>query len=253
MKIKKILVSQPKPDTPKSPYFDIATQNCIKVDFRPFTQTEGITAREFKKQKIDILAYTAVIFTSRTAIDNYFRICEELKINVPERMKYFCLTEASAFYLQKYVVYRKRKVLFSKGRLTDLIDVVKKHKDEKYLVPISDINKHEIVDLLSKAKIKFGKASFYRTELCDLKDLKISTYDILVFFSSASIKSLFHNFADFKQKNTIIAAFGDSTAKAVTDAGLRLDIQAPTTETPSMTAALELFINKHNEVSLAKT
>ena len=246
MKIKKILVSQPKPDVPKSPYFDIAAQNCIKIDFRPFTQIEGISAKEFRKQKIDVLAYTAVIFTSRTAIDNYFRICEELKIIVPERMKYFCLTEACANYLQKYTIYRKRKVFYSSGRLTNLADLIKKHKEEKYLVPTSNINKHEIFDLMPK-KVKYAKAAIYRTVSSDLSDIKIFDYDILVFFSSASIKSLLHNFPDFQQNNTIIAAFGTSTAKAVTDAGLRLDISAPTPEAPSMTTALELFIQQQQD------
>lgn len=247
MKIKKILVSQPKPTTPKSPYFDLADKNNVKIDFRPFIQVEGIDSKDFRKQKINVLEHTAVVFTSRTAIDHFFRICEETRVSVPETMKYFCISEATAFYLQKYIVFRKRKIFHSTGRFVDLMDIIKKHKEEKFLVPLSDIHKQEIPDLLNKAKVKYSKAIFYRTVSSDLSDIKEIDYDILVFFSPSGIASLFQNFPDFKQNDIVIASFGPATAKAVTEAGLRLDIQAPMPQAPSMTAALELFIKQQNK------
>ncbi|WP_016776525.1 uroporphyrinogen-III synthase [Anaerophaga thermohalophila] len=247
MKIKKILVSQPKPSTPKSPYFDLSEKNNVKIDFRPFIQVEGVSSKEFRQQKINILDHTAVIFTSRTAIDHFFRICEETRVTVPDDMKYFCISEATAFYLQKYIVYRKRKIFHSTGKFPDLVEVIKKHKQEKFLVPLSDIHKPEIPNLLTKAKVKFTKAILYRTVSSDLSDLKDIDYDVLVFFSPSGIKSLLQNFPDFKQNDTLIASFGPATAKAVKEAGLRLDIQAPMPQAPSMTAALEMYIRKHNK------
>lgn len=247
MKIKKILVSQPKPSTPKSPYFDLSEKNNVTIDFRPFIQVEGISSKEFRQQKINILDHTAVIFTSRTAIDHFFRICEETRVTVPDDMKYFCISEATAFYLQKYIVYRKRKIFHSTGKFPDLVEVIKKHKQEKFLVPLSDIHKPEIPGLLTKAKIKFTKAILYRTVSSDLSDIKDINYDVLVFFSPSGIKSLMQNFPDFEQKEILIASFGPATAKAVKEAGLRLDIQAPMPQAPSMTAALEMFIKKHNK------
>ncbi|MGQ1889432.1 uroporphyrinogen-III synthase [Thermophagus sp. OGC60D27] len=247
MKIKKILVSQPKPSTPKSPYFELSEKNNVKIDFRPFIQVEGVSSKEFRQQKINILEHTAVIFTSRTAIDHFFRICEETRVTVPDDMKYFCISEATAFYLQKYIVYRKRKIFHSTGKFPDLIEVIKKHKQEKFLVPLSDIHKPEIPNLLTKAKVKFTKAILYRTVSSDLSDLKDINYDVLVFFSPSGIKSLLQNFPDFKQNDTLIASFGPATAKAVKEAGLRLDIQAPMPQAPSMTAALEMYIKKYNK------
>ncbi|PRZ01838.1 uroporphyrinogen-III synthase [Marinilabilia salmonicolor] len=247
MKIKKILVSQPKPSTPKSPYFDLSEKNNVKIDFRPFIQVEGVSSKEFRQQKINILDHTAVVFTSRTAIDHFFRICEETRVTVPDDMKYFCISEATAFYLQKYIVYRKRKIFHSTGKFPDLVEVIKKHKQEKFLVPLSDIHKPEIPNLLTKAKIKYTKAILYRTVSSDLSDLKDINYDVLVFFSPSGIKSLMQNFPDFEQKDTLIASFGPATAKAVKEAGLRLDIQAPMPQAPSMTAALEMYIKKHNK------
>lgn len=241
------MVSQPKPTTPKSPYFDLADKNNVKIDFRPFIQVEGIDSKDFRKQKINVLEHTAVVFTSRTAIDHFFRICEETRVSVPETMKYFCISEATAFYLQKYIVFRKRKIFHSTGRFVDLMDIIKKHKEEKFLVPLSDIHKQEIPDLLNKAKVKYSKAIFYRTVSSDLSDIKEIDYDILVFFSPSGIASLFQNFPDFKQNDIVIASFGPATAKAVTEAGLRLDIQAPMPQAPSMTAALELFIKQQNK------
>ncbi len=247
MKIKKILVSQPKPETPKSPYFDLAEKSNLKIDFRPFIQVEAIPAKEFRTQKVNLLEHTAVVFTSRTAIDHFFRVAEELRLVIPDTMKYFCISEATAFYLQKYIVYRKRKIFHSTGKFPDLVEVIKKHKEESFLVPLSDIHKVEIPTLLNKAKINYSKAILYRTVSSDLSDLKDIDYDILVFFSPSGIASLMQNFPDFEQKDTKIASFGPATAKAVKDAGLRLDIQAPMPQAPSMTMALEQFIKKHNK------
>jgi uroporphyrinogen-III synthase len=249
LKIKSILVSQPEPETSKSPYFDLAEKSSVKIDFRPFIQVEGIPAKEFRKTRIHILDHTAVIFTSRTAIDHFFRISRELRLTIPDTMKYFCLSEATAYYLQKYIVYRKRKIFFSSGIFPDLIQVMKKHKDEKFLVPLSDIHNHKIPDLLDNSGFKYTPAVLYRTISSDLSDLKTVDYDILVFFSPSGIKSLFDNFPDFEQNNTRIACFGPSTANAVREAGLQLDIEAPTAQAPSMTMALEQYINKVNKGS----
>ena len=247
MKIKRILVSQPKPESTKSPYFDLAEKTNVQVDFRPFIQVEGVSAKEFRQTRIQILDHGAVVFTSRTAIDHYFRICQELRLTVPDTMKYFCISEATAFYLQKYIVYRKRKIFYGNGVFPDLVDVMKKHKDERFLVPLSHIHKQEIPQLLDKAGYKYTKAILYKTVSSDLSDLKDVNYDILVFFSPSGIKSLKQNFPDFEQNGTNIACFGPSTAKAVRDAGLRLDIEAPTAACPSMTMALEQFIKKMNK------
>ncbi|WP_423129709.1 uroporphyrinogen-III synthase [Gaoshiqia sp. Z1-71] len=247
MKIKKILVSQPKPESAKSPYFDLAEKTSIQVDFRPFIQVEGVSAKEFRQTRIQILDHTSVIFTSRTAIDHFFRICQDMRITVPDTMKYFCISEATAFYLQKYIIYRKRKIFYGSGKFADLIDVMKKHKEDKFLVPLSHIHKQEIPELLDKGGFKYTKAILYRTVSSDLSDLKDVNYDILVFFSPSGIKSLQQNFPDFKQNDTKIASFGPSTAAAVKEAGLRLDIEAPTVQAPSMTMALEQFIKKHNK------
>jgi len=247
LKIKSILVSQPKPETAKSPYFDLAETSNVKIDFRPFIHVEGVSAKDFRQSRIHILDHTAVIFTSRTAIDHFFRIAQELRLTVPDSMKYFCISEATAYYLQKYIVYRKRKIFYGNGKFSDLINVMKKHKSESFLVPLSDIHKQQIPDLLDKSGFKYTKAILYRTVSSDLSDLKDVNYDILVFFSPSGIQSLLQNFPDFDQKETRIACFGPSTAKAVKDAGLRLDIQAPTSKAPSMTMALELYIKKHNK------
>jgi len=247
LKIKSILVSQPKPETAKSPYYDLAEKSNIKIDFRPFIHVEGVSAKDFRQTRIHILEHSAVIFTSRTAIDHFFRIAQEMRLTVPDSMKYFCISEATAFYLQKYIVYRKRKIFYGNGKFSDLINVMKKHKDEKFLVPLSDIHKEQIPDLLDKGGYKYTKAVLYRTVSSDLSDLKDVNYDILVFFSPSGIRSLFDNFPDFQQNNTRIACFGPTTAKAVKEAGLRLDIQAPTAKSPSMTMALEQYIKKVNK------
>jgi len=247
MKIKKILVSQPKPASDKSPYFDLAKKNNLQIDFRPFIHIEEIPSRDFRNQKVTILDHTAVIFTSRTAIDHFFRICKEMRIAVPDTMKYFCVSESTAFYIQKYIVYRKRKIFYGSGKFDDLIDICKKHSGETFLVPLSDIHKQEIPEKLTEAKLKYSKAILYRTVSSDLSDLKDVNYDVLVFFSPSGIASLKQNFPEFEQNNTKIGAFGETTAKAVTEAGLRLDIPAPSPKAPSMTMALEQYIKKHNK------
>ncbi len=247
MKIRKILVSQPKPESAKSPYFDLAEKMSVQVDFRPFIQVEGVSAKEFRQTRIQILDHSAVIFTSRTAIDHFFRICQEMRITVPDTMKYFCISEATAFYLQKYIIYRKRKIFYGDGRFSDLVEIMKKHKEDRFLVPLSHIHKQEIPELLDKYAFKYTKAILYRTVSSDLSDLKDVNYDILVFFSPSGIKSLLQNFPDFQQNDIKIASFGPSTAAAVKEAGLRLDIEAPTAQAPSMTMALEQFIKTQNK------
>lgn len=247
MKIKRILVSQPKPTSASSPYFEFAEKNNVKVDFRPFIQVEGVSAKEYRQTRINILDHSAVILTSRTAIDHFFRICNELRITVPDSFKYFCISEATAFYLQKYIVYRKRKIFYGDGKFSELAEILKKHMDEKYLVPLSHIHKPEIPEMLDEIKVKYTKAILYKTVSSDLSDLKDVNYDILVFYSPSGIKSLLQNFPDFQQNETKIASFGPSTAQAVKEAGLRLDIQAPNPQAPSMTMALEQFIKKQNK------
>ncbi|MFN8416662.1 MAG: uroporphyrinogen-III synthase [Cytophagaceae bacterium] len=247
-KVASVLVSQPKPTDDKSPYFTLAEKYKLKVDFIPFIQIEPVDSKEFKKQKIDILAHTAVIFTSRNAIDNFFRICSENRIEVPAEMKYFCITEQTANYLQKYIVIRKRKIFAGKKTAQDLEEVLKKHKTEKFLYPCSSIRKDDIPLFLAKNNFTFNEAVFYKTVASDLSHLASVNYDIIAFFSPSGVSSLFANFPDFEQKNTRIAAFGPTTAKAVRDAGLALDIEAPLPNAPSMTGALELYIKKANNI-----
>jgi uroporphyrinogen-III synthase len=245
VKIKNILVSQPKPETDKSPYIELAKKYNLKMDFRPFIHVEGVPAQEFRKERVNILDHPGVIFTSRNAVDHFFRMCTELRITVPESMKYFCMSESTAYYLQKYVVYRKRKIFHGKQNIEDLLTVLKKYKDERFLLPCSDILKDEIPKVLLENKIKFTRAILYRTVCSDLSDLANVNYDMLVFFSPSGIKSLFKNFPNFKQNKTKIAAFGPTTAKAVEDHGLHLDVHAPTPNAPSMTMAIENFVKKN--------
>lgn len=247
MKIKKILVSQPKPSSEKSPYFELAQKNNLQIDFRPFIHVEAVPAKEFRQSKVDILEHSAVLFTSRTAVDHFFRICNELRITVPDSLKYFCISESTAFYLQKYIVYRKRKIFYGTGQFPSLLDLIKKHCSEKYLLPMSDAHKDDIPEALKKNRINFTPAVLYRTVASDLSDLSNVNYDILVFYSPSGIKSLIKNFPDFEQNNTKIASFGAHTANAVKEAGLRLDISAPMPEAPSMTMALERFIRDYNK------
>jgi len=240
--IKSILVSQPKPDTEKSPYFDLAKKLNVKVDFRPFIQVEPVDGQDFRQSRINLKDFTAVILTSRNAIDHFFRIAKELRYTVPDSMKYFCMSEATAYYLQKYVVYRKRKIFFGNQRFEELLEIMAKYKEENFLLPCSDIHKQEYAEVLDKQKFKYAKAVMYRTVASDLSDLSDIKYDMLVFFSPSGIESLIKNFPDFKQNGTKIAAFGATTAQAVQNAGLRLDVMAPMPKAPSMTMAIEQYI-----------
>lgn len=246
MKVNKILVSQPKPASDKSPYYDIAQRYEVELVFRPFIKVEGLTAREFRQQKINISDYTAVIFTARTAIDHFFRLCEEMRITIPDTMKYFCTTELIALYLQKYIVYRKRKIFHgTTGKLDDLIPALTKHNKDKYLFAISDVNQRG-AEILDANNVDYTKAVMYRTVSNDFAPDEPFDYDMLLFFSPAGIESLKKNFPDFEQGNVRIGCFGASTAKAVQDAGLRLDLQAPTPHAPSLTAALENYLRENN-------
>jgi uroporphyrinogen-III synthase len=247
LKVKSVLVSQPKPETEKSPYFSLEEICKIKVDFRPFIHIEGIPRKEFRHQKITLLDFNAVIFTSRNAVDHYFRAAEEARVKVPNDMKYFCISESTAFYLQKYIVYRKRKIFHGQQTFAELIPLLKKHKENKFLLPCSDILRSNIPKLLKDNDIDFKCATLYRTVCSDLSDLKDVNYDVLVFFSPSGIKSLYQNFPNFKQNKTRIAVFGPTTAKAAEEAGLQIDIAAPQPESPSMTRALELYIKKVNK------
>ncbi|MTI24660.1 uroporphyrinogen-III synthase, partial [Fulvivirga kasyanovii] len=223
--VRSILVSQPKPSDENSPYFKLAEKYNLKVDFRPFIQVDPVSLKEFRQQKIDVLKHTAVIFTSRNAVDHFFKICEEMKIEMPADMKYFCISEQTANYLQKYIVIRKRKIFTGHRTATDLLEILKKHKNEKYLFPCSDIRKNDIPDFLNQNGFNYSEAIIYRTVASDLSDLENVYYDILAFFSPSGINSLLVNFPEFKQNNTRIAAFGPTTAKAVRDADLILDIE----------------------------
>lgn len=246
MKVKTILVSQPEPKIENSPYFDLQEKQKVKIDFRPFIHVEGLGAKDVRQQKVDLTQYSAIILTSRNSVDHFFRVADEMRFKVPDTMKYFCQSEAVAFYLQKYVVYRKRKIYVGKRNFEDLSPLIKKYKDETFLLPTTDKLKDEVPELLNSLNIQWKEAVFYKTVISDLSDLADVYYDILVFFSPSGIESLFHNFPDFKQNATRIAVFGNTTSKAVEDHGLRVDILAPTPETPSMTMALEKYIEKVN-------
>ncbi len=246
MKIRKILVSQPEPSNPKSPYFELARKYNLKIDFKPFIQVEGVSSKDFRQQKINILDFSAVIFTSKTGIDHFFRICNELRAVVPDNMKYFCITENVAFYLQKYIVYRKRKIFHGKAKFQDLIDIIAKHREDNFFVPLSEPHNAEIPDILDKNGIKYTIGTLYKTISTDFSNIKDFDYDILVFYSPSGIKSLKENFPDFNQGDVKIAAFGPTTASAVVNEGLRLDIDAPNPKAPSMTMALDDFLKEHN-------
>jgi uroporphyrinogen-III synthase len=248
LKIKKVLVSQPKPASEKSPYYDIAEKYGVKIDFRPFIKVESVTAKEVRQQKVSILDHTAVIFTSRHAIDHFFHLCVEMRVTIPETMKNFCTTEQIALYIQKYVQYRKRKIFFgATGKIEDLLPAIVKHKTEKYLVPVSDVHNDDIKNLLDKHNIVHKEVVMYRTVSNDFSADEEFDYDMLVFFSPAGVSSLKKNFPDFDQKDVKIGTFGSTTAQAVRDAGLRLDLEAPTVQAPSMTAALDMFIKENHK------
>lgn len=246
-KVKSILITQPKPETDKSPYFDLAKKFNLKIDFRPFIHVEGISAKDFRKEKIHPGDFTAVIFNSRNSIDHYFRICNEMRFEVPTTMKYFCITESTALYLQKYVQFRKRKIFFGNQTMPELLEILKKHKTEKFIFPCSDARQEDVTKFLAENGFEFAEAIIYRTVCSDLSDLAEVNYDIIAFFSPSGIKSLYLNFPSFLQNNTRIAAFGPTTHKAVLDAGLNLDIQAPMPKIPSMTMAIEEYVKQVNK------
>jgi len=247
MKVKTILVSQPEPKMENSPYAKLIDKQKVKVDFRPFIHVEGVDAKDVRQQKIDLNNYTAIILTSRNAVNHYFRLAEEMRFKVPDSMKYFCQSEAVAYYLQKYVVYRKRKIYVGKRNFADMVPMFKKYKEEKFLLPSSDSLKPIVPETLDAVGVNWTRGIFYKTVISDLSDLRDVYYDILVFFSPSGIESLLKNFPDFEQNDTRIAVFGNSTVNAATEASLRIDIQAPTPETPSMTMALQKYISNANK------
>ena len=245
-KVSSILITQPRPETEKSPYFDLAKKYEIKVDFHPFIRVEGLSGKEFRKQKVDIAEHTAIIFTSRNGVDHFFRICEELKVKVSQDMKYFCITEAVALYLQKFILYRKRKVFFSAdGSTAGLIEVIGKHKNnENFILPISDSGKNDIAQYMIKHGVKYSEAALYRTVSNDIASVMKMAYDMIVFFTPFSVQTLFDFDPEFKQNGTLLGAFGPTTSKAVEEKGLRLDVKAPAVNAPSMVAALEMFLSQ---------
>lgn len=246
-KVKSILITLPKPETEKSPYFDLAKKFNLKVDFRSFIHVEGVPARDFRKDKINLGDFTAVVFTSRNAVDHFFRVCEEMRYDVPAELKYFCISESTALYLQKYIQYRKRKIFFGKQTASDLAEVLKKHSNEKFLYPSSDVATEDTMRFLEQNGYDFTQAVLFKTVVSDLSDLAEVFYDIIAFFSPSSIQSLFVNFPDFEQNNTRIAVFGSNTLKAVEDANLIVDIEAPSPEAPSMIMAIENYVKKSNK------
>lgn len=247
MKVKTILVSQPKPKVENSPYFELEEKLRVKIDFEPFIHVEGVSSKDIRKEKIDLKNFTAIILTSRNAVDHFFRVAKEMRYKVPDSLKYFCQSEAVAYYLQKYVVYRKRKIYVGKRTFPEISPLIKKHKNEKFLLPTTDKVKPLVPKTLDELKINWTQSTFYKTVVSDLSHLENVTYDILVFFSPSGIESLFNNFPDFKQNDTRIAVFGNTTIKAAEAAGLEINIKAPTPETPSMTMALKKYIKEANK------
>jgi len=247
MKVKTILVSQPQPTIENSPYIQLKENLKVNIDFRPFIHVEGVPVKEIRQQKIDLSKCTAIILTSRNAVDHFFRVAEEMRYTIPNTLKYFCQSEAVAFYLQKYVVYRKRKIYVGQRKFEDIVSLIKKYKDETFLLPCSDMLKPSIPDQLNELKVDWTQGVFYKTVVSDLSDLRDVYYDVLVFFSPSGIDSLFKNFPDFEQNNTRIAVFGNTTVKAAKEAGLRIDIEAPSPKTPSMTMALDSYIREANK------
>lgn len=245
LKVKKILISQPAPSSDKSPFSELTSRHKVEIDFRPFITVEGVTVKEFRAQRVDVLAHTAVIFTSRKTIDNFFRICEECRIAVPEDLKYFCVTEAIALYLQKYIVYRKRKIFYGTATFADLMEVVVKHREEKFLVALSDPHKAEIQQLLVKAGVKFTKIILAHTVPADLSDIAIDSYDLVACYSSADIRALHQNFSSLPQ-GMIVATLGNATAREALASGLAVDIMAPTPKYPSLTMAIDKYISALN-------
>jgi len=247
--VKKILIAQPKPEGEKSPYFDLAKKHGVTLDFHPFIVVDGIPAKDFRKQKIDIANYTAVIFTSRNAIDHFFRICDEMKVTVSQETKYFCITEAVALYLQKFILYRKRKVFYgADGSNKSLFDVINKHKDnEKFLYPCSESFDSEITNWLKSHNCEYATPVLYRIISNDVKAVVEKNYDVICFFTPGGVKSLLENFPKFKQNGTRIGTFGANTTKAAEDAGLVSDIKAPQPKAPSMISALEIYLSANKK------
>jgi uroporphyrinogen-III synthase len=242
--VETILVSQPKPE--RSPFFKLEEKYGLKIDFRPFIHVEPVTEKEFRKNRVRPDEYSAVIFTSRNSIDHFFRMCEAMRIKMSEQTKYFCMSKAVADYLQKFINYRKRKVFYGEKTIQDLAPHLKKHKEEKFILPCSNLGSKSLQKMLEKEGINYQEAMMYRTVSSDLSDLRDITYDVLVFFSPLGIESLYENFPDFKQNETRIAVFGKTTSKAVKEKGLDINIKAPQPEAPSMTMALEKYIKKAN-------
>jgi uroporphyrinogen-III synthase len=242
--VKTVLITQPRPESDKSPYFQLEKKYNITLDFCPFILVEGIGSKDFRAQKVDILAHTAIIFNSRNAIDHFFRICDELKIKVSPDMKYFCITESIALYLQKFIVYRKRKIFYgSDGTVTSMLEVITKHKSkEKYIVPVNDICRQEILDCLQKNKLEFTEVVLYKTVCNDVRNVLKKAHDMIVFFTPGGVKSLFQNYPKFSQNETLLGAFGPITTKAAEEAGLKLQIKAPQPNAPSMVSAIDLFL-----------
>lgn len=246
--IKKILVSQPEPTSAKSPYYDIANDLGVELVFRPFFKVEGLSSKEFRQQKVNILDYTAVVFTSRHAVDNFFKLAKEMRITIPEDMKYFCVIETIALYIQKYVQYRKRKVFFGNtGKIDSLIPLMQKHKNERFLVPLSSVHNDAVASLLDAHKLKHKECVMYRTVSNKLteEEVKAFDYDMIVFFSTTGVKALRENIPDFEQGDTKIAAFGPATVRTVESEGYRLDLEAPTAKHPSMTSALRAYLEEN--------
>ena len=248
-KVKSILISQPNPETEKNPYSELSNKYRVKIDFRPFIRIEAIAGKDFRKYKVSPTAYSAVVFNSKNAVDHFFRICDEMRIRMSQETKYFCISEAVALYLQKYILYRKRKVFYGNGRENELVDLMLKHKDtERFLLPCSDMYKEGLAEAMESEGLSFDKAIIYRTLSSDLSDMKKKfDYDVITFFSPSGVKSLFDNFPKFKQNTTRIAAFGKTTAKAVQEHGLRLDIEAPLPELQSMASALDNYLSLSNK------
>ncbi len=248
MKIKSILVSQPKPaDLGKSPYTKLAEKHKLSVDYFKFIKIEGIESKEFRKARINVLDYSAVIFTSRQAVDHYFRIAKELRAEISEDMKYFCMSESTAFYLQNYVQYRKRRIFHGERTVADLMAVIKKHSSDTFLFPCSETQKDDLPDALTAEKITYEKAVIYKTVACDIHDVHVKEYDMLVFFSPSGIKSLMKNFPDFEQGEQIIATFGKTTTTTAKELGLKVDIIAPSPKSPSMSMAIENYVKEANK------
>jgi uroporphyrinogen-III synthase len=246
-KVKTILVTQPKPETEKNPYFDLAKKFNVKIDFRPFIQIEGIPAKDFRKDRVNVAEFQAVILTSRQAADHYFRLAAEMRFTTFDDIKFFCVSESTAFYLQKYITYRKRKVFYGNNSINDLTDVLKKHKKERFLLPCSEVMNPDIADTLKESDINFVPAAMYRTVSSDLSDLNIELFDMIVFFSPSGVQSLMKNFPKYKQGNTRIATFGATTAQTAKDSKLKVEVMAPVPEAPSMTMAIEQYLKKANK------